>query len=233
MVQKDDLVGLIRVARELGVNYVIQGSMRKVGAQVAVNVQLVSTETSAHIWAERFHVDLRDIADAHDEIAGRLVRTFAVKLIDDVNRRIEAIDPQDWTPDDLVMRGRVYKPPSIANRQEALKNFEQALERDAGSIGAKLGIANILMSNVLDGWSLSIEQDKARSEQLLTEILHDDANNADARAYVGALRRLQGRLSDSRIELEMAIGLAPNNIFAILQLGITLTCLDIPKRRLR
>ena len=106
MVQQDDLVGLIKVARELGVCYVIQGSMRKVGAHVAVNVQLVGTETGAHIWAERFHVGLGDIADAYDEITGRLVCTLSVKLIEDVNSRIEAIDPQDWTPDDLVMRGR-------------------------------------------------------------------------------------------------------------------------------
>ena len=84
MVQKDDFAVQMKVARELGVCYVIQGSMRKIGAHVAVNVQLVSTETGALIWAERFHVDLGDIADAHDEITGRLVRTFSVKLIEDV-----------------------------------------------------------------------------------------------------------------------------------------------------
>ena len=88
-----------------------------------MNVQLVSAETGAHIWAERFRVDLCDIADTHDEITGRLVRTFAIKLIDDVNRRIEAIDPQDWTSDDLVMRGRglLNRSHSAGNRHDALK----------------------------------------------------------------------------------------------------------------
>ena len=90
-----------------------------------------------------------------------------------------------------------------------------------GSVGAKYGIASVLMS--------SSEQDKARAEQLLTEILRDDAGNADARAHMGTLRRVQGRLSDARIELEMAMGLAPNSIFAIGQLGITLTFLGHPE----
>jgi adenylate cyclase len=231
MVQRGKPVDLMEAARELGVCYVIQGSMRKVGTRVAVNVQLVSAETGAHIWAERFHVDPREIADAHDEITGRLVRTFSVKLIEDVNSRIEAIDPQDWTPDDLVMHGRglLSRPHFAANRHEALKYFEQAFERDPGSAGAKYGIANVLMSNVLDGWSLAPEQDKARAEQLLTEILRDDADNADAHVHMGTLRRAQGRLSDARIELEIAVGLAPNNIHAIGHLGITLTFLGHPE----
>jgi adenylate cyclase len=231
MVQKDDLVGLIKVARELGVCYVIQGNMRRVGSRIAVNTQLVSTETGAHIWAERFHVDLGNTVDAHEEITGRLVRTFSVKLIEDVNSRIEATDPQGWTPDDLVMRGRglLSRPHYAANRHEALKHFEQAFESDPSSVGAKYGIANVLMSNVLDGWSLAPEQDKLRAEQLLTEILRDDADNADARAHMGTLRRAQGRLIDSRIELEIAVGLAPNNIHAIGHLGITLTFLGHPE----
>jgi adenylate cyclase len=232
LVQKDDLVGLIKVARELNVCYVIQGSMRKVGSHVAVNVHLVSAETGAHIWAERFDVDLQDMVEAHDELTGRLVRSFAVKLIDDVGRRIATIDPQDWTSDDLVMRGRgsLNRPPSPANRREALEYFERAFQMNPGSVGAKYGIASVLTSNVLDGWSLAIEQDKAQAEQLLTEILRDDANNADARANMGALRRVQGRLSDAKVELEIALALSPNNIQVIGQLVLSVLDLAVDLR---
>ncbi len=231
MAQTDDLADQMKVALELGVCYVIQGSIRKIGGRAAVNVQLVSTETGAHIWADRFHVNIGVMADALDEITGRLVRSFAVQLIEDVNRRIEAIDPRNWTPDDLVMRGRglLSKPHSATNRHEALRCFEQAFDGAPRSVDAKYGIANVLMSNVLDGWSLAPEQDKARAEQLLTEILRDDANNSDAHANMGMLRRAQGRLNDARIELEMAIAQAPNNIQATGQLGITLTFLGHPE----
>ena len=104
-------------------------------------------------------------------------------------------------------RGLLSKPHSATNRHEALKCFEQAFDGDPRSVDAKYGIANVLMSNVLDGWALAPEQDKARAEQLLTEILRDDANNSDAHANMGMLRRAQGRLNDARIELEIAIAL--------------------------
>ena len=190
-----------------------------------------AVKVQQQVWAERFHVDIGVIAEAFDEITGRLVHSFAVKLIEDVNRRIEAIDPQNWIPDDLVMRGRglLSKPHSAANRHEALKCFEQAFDGDPRSVDAKYGIASVLMSNVLDGWTLAPEQDKARAEKLLTEILRDDAINSDAHANMGMLRRAQGRLNDARIELDMAIALAPNHIQAIGQLGITLTFLGHPE----
>jgi adenylate cyclase len=229
--QSGDLAGLRMIARDLGVCYVVQGSMRKTGEQIAVNVQLISTETGAHIWAERFHIDFRDKEDAHNEITGRLVRVLSVKLIEDVKSRIEVIHPQYWSPDDLVMRGRglLNRPISVAIRGEALRCFEQALDREPSSVAAKVGIAGVLVSNVLDGWSQALEQDKARALQFLTEILRDDAGNAEAHAYMGMLCRVQGRLSDSRIELEIAMGLAPNSIQAMGQLGITLTFLGQPE----
>src|SRR5215469_471047 len=85
------------------------------------------------------------------------------------------------------------------------------------------------MGNVLDGWSSDPEQDKARAEELLRRVLDFDNEDADARAYMGTLRRVQGRLTDARIELEMAVALAPNNVQALGQLGITLTFLGQPE----
>jgi adenylate cyclase len=229
--QSGDLAGLRMIARDLGVCYVLQGSMRKIGVQITVNMQLISTESGAHVWAERFQIDSGDLVGVHDEIAGRLVRIFTVKLIEDVNRRIERIDPQNWTPDDLVMRGRslLIRPISAANRSRAVGYFERALDADPDSIGARMGVAGVLISNLLNGWTEAPEHDSARAERLLTGILHDDADNAEAHSYMGSLRRIQGRLVDSRIELEIAIGLAPNNVRAISQLGITLAFLGQPQ----
>ena len=222
---------LVEAARQLGVSYVVQGSMRKAAAKATVAAQLISAESGAHIWAERFQVDLGEIAHVLDEITGRLVRAFTSKLIDDLDRRVELIPPQDWTPEDLIIHGRalLMKPFSKTQRHEALKMFEQALLLDGKSVAAQLGVASVLVSNVLDGWSSTPEQDKARAEGLLRRILDDNSEHADARAYMGSIRRLQGRLTDARIELEMAVALAPNSIHAIGQLGITLTFLGQPK----
>ena len=87
-------------------SHLIQGSVRGTADLTRVNVQLIDRETGTHLWAEWFDVDRATTADARDEIAGRLLRTLTVKLIEDANRRIEAAPPSEWTSDDLVMRGR-------------------------------------------------------------------------------------------------------------------------------
>jgi adenylate cyclase len=219
------------LARELGLSYVIQGSIRGTVDRIGVNVQLIDAASGAHIWAERFYVDRGGIADTHNEIVGRSVRVLSVKLTEDVNRRMEAVPRQDWTPRDLVVRGRAFfsRPMSEANRHEAIKCFEQALDGHPDSVDARMWIAFVLIANVADSWSQSPEQDLARAEQLLLDVLHIDGDIFFAHTAMGVLRRLQGRLDESRIEFETAIGIAPNNAAAIGQLGVTLMFLGQPE----
>ena len=176
-------------------------------------------------------MDRAPAADGRDEIAGRLVRILTVKLIEDACRRIEAAPPSEWTSDDLVVRGRALtsRPFSEANCNAAMHCFEQALVIEPASIGARVGIAAVLIGNILDGWSHSSEPDKERAEQLLLDVLHDDAEVPGGHLYLGSLRRLQGRLIDARIELEIAIALAPNNPVAYNQLGAALVFLGQPE----
>jgi len=65
-------VDMKEIGRDLGVRYALEGSVRRTGEQVRVNVQLIDTESGAHIWADRFDTDLADLAEAQDEITGRL-----------------------------------------------------------------------------------------------------------------------------------------------------------------
>ncbi|HEY2619011.1 MAG TPA: tetratricopeptide repeat protein [Acetobacteraceae bacterium] len=212
-------------------SHLIQGNVRATADRTRVNVQLIDRETGTHLWAEWFDVDLAVTADARDEIAGRLLRTLTVKLIEDANRRIEAVSPAEWTSDDLVMRGRALasRPLSAANRSAAISCYERALAIDPASIAARLGIAAVLVANIMEGWSLSEAPDSARAEQLLLDVLRDDADLSDGHLYMGSLRRLQGRLLDARIELEIAIALAPTSPVAYNQLGAALVFLGEPE----
>jgi adenylate cyclase len=130
-----------------------------------------------------------------------------------------------------VMRGLAWanRPHSAATRQEARRAFEQALEVDPGSVDARVGIALILVRNISDGWSGSLEQDGARAEQLLREALEHNPNHSMARAVMGNLRRIQNRLSESHIELEVAVTLNHNYASAFYQLGQTLIFLGRPE----
>ena len=110
-----------------------------------------------------------------------------------------------------------------------MRCFEQALAKDTDFIDARIGIADVSISDVLHGWSEPAKPAIARAEQLLIEVLRCDADNAEAHTLLGMVRRLQGRLDDARIELEIAIELRPNNSLAIGQFGITLAFLGHPE----
>jgi TolB-like protein len=126
------------VGRELGVRYVLEGSVRRTGELVRVNVQLVDAESGAHLWAERFDTQRANLLEAQDEITGRLARTLNLELAEDLGRRIEHEALVHPDACDLVMRGWAwfYQPRSRATVQEALAAFERALSVDPQSIDA-------------------------------------------------------------------------------------------------
>jgi adenylate cyclase len=219
-----------QLGQELGVRYILEGSVRRTGNRVRINVQLIESERGGHLWAERFDANLGNLAEAQDEITARLAQTLSVELIEDIGRRIEHQRPADLDARDLVMRGRALfnRPYSAETLREGQETYELALAKDSGSIDAKVGIASVLLTKLANAWSTSSEQDAVRAEQLLIEALARNANNAPARAMMGLLRRLQDRLTESRMEWETAIALDPNNVAAIRQLGYTLMHLGDP-----
>jgi TolB-like protein/DNA-binding winged helix-turn-helix (wHTH) protein/Tfp pilus assembly protein PilF len=224
-------VDVRQIGRELGIRYVIEGSVRRGGDQILVNVQLVDAERGAHVWAERFETDRRNLAGAESEITGRLARTLNLELVHDSGRRVELERAVDPDARDLVMRGWAwyYRPSSKARLREARRDFERALEVDPRSVEARIGIATSLLGNISSGWSSSAQQDKARAEQLLLEALEQDTNRSMAHVAMGILRRLQARLSESKMEFETAIALDRNNARAIFQLGQTMMWLGQPE----
>jgi TolB-like protein/Tfp pilus assembly protein PilF len=221
-----------QIGRELGVRYVIEGSVRRSGDQVQVNVQLIDTESGAHLWADRFETDRRNLSEAQSEITGRLAKTLNVELVVAAGRRIERERSANADAHDIYLRGlaRFLRGPSSAETvQEAQRLYERALEMDPESIEARAGVAATLISKVTDGWSSSVQADEARAEQLLHEALDRDPNDAGARTGMGILRRVQNRLAEAQIELERAIALDPNNTWSFCHLGITLMQLGRPE----
>jgi TolB-like protein len=221
---KGKAVNVRQLARDLGVRYVLEGSVRWFGEQVQINVQLIDAANGTHVWTDRFSTDRSNLLRAQSEITGRLARTLDLTLIDLAGRQIEQEAPANLDARDLVMRGwaQYWRPISSGdNLQQALLAFERALELDPVSAEAKVGIASVLGQNLAMGRSQSRELDMARSEELLDDVLALDRNHAQARTEMGRLRRLQNRLIESKIELEKAVALNPNNSMAVLQAGIT------------
>src|ERR1700730_17634305 len=219
-----------QIGRELGVRYVLEGSVRRTGDQVRVNAQLIDAESGAHLWADRFDTNRANLAETQSEIIGRLAWTLNIALLSDASRRIEHENAVDPEARDLVMRGWAwwYGPQSPKAAQEALGAFEHALKIDPRSSDARIGIARLLVAKLTTGWSSSsfqqdeVQQTIAQAERLLIEAIASDPNQPMAYAVLGVLRRTQARLNESRIAFDKAISLDPNFEWANMQLGWTL-----------
>ncbi len=228
---KGKSVDVKQVSRELGVRYVLEGSVWRSGSRVRMNVQLIDAETGGHVWAERFETDRGNLAEAEDEIIGRLARTLNLELVEAVGRRIEQEGADAPDARDLVMRGWAlfYRPRSAATLQDARRAFEQAYELDAQSVEARIGLATVLAATMLEGWSNSLPNDQARVEELLGEIFARGANDSMAHHAMAMLRRSQNRLTEARIEAERAVALDHNNSAALYQLGLAHMYLGQPE----
>ena len=125
-----------------------------------------------------------------------------------------------------------HRPRSAAPTQEARSAFERALELDPCSVDARIGIANVLLVNLVGNFAPrpggSFERDSAYAEQVLLEAIEDDPNNAVAHSNLGVLRRIQNRLTEARIEFERATSLGANDEFVHGQFGWTLLFLGHP-----
>ena len=221
-------VDVKQLGRELGVRYVLEGSVRRAADQVQVNVQLIDAESGTHVWADRFEADRTSLAQAHSEITGRLAWALNLEIARDVGRRIERENRIDPAAQDLVMLGWAWwhRPRSAAAMQEARRAFERALEIDPESIDARVGLARVLTVELVGNFAprpnTDFRQEGERIERLLLEAIEGDPNNPRARATMGRLRWVQNRLAEARIEFETAIALDPNDSFAHVQLALTL-----------
>ena len=166
---KDKPVNAKQIGRELGVRYVLEGSVQRSGKQVRISAQLIDAETDAHLWAERFERDIVDLFALQNEITSRIGIALNFALI-----RAEAARPTA-NPDalDYIFRGRAagFQPASRDSYGERIAMFERALALDPGSAEAQSLLANALTGRVLDSMSASVAADIARAEGLVGQAL--------------------------------------------------------------
>jgi adenylate cyclase len=194
-----------RIGRELGVRYVLEGSVQRSGKQIRVNTQLIDAETGAHLWAERFDRDIGDLFALQNEITARLAAALQAQLAIAESRR-----PTD-NPDalDYILRGRAVltRPISKENNEEAVALFEAALALDPNSADAAAWLAVALTVRVSDEFSDRPDADLQRAEQLAGQALATAPNSAPAHYARGQVLRAQSRFAEAIPEYERAIAL--------------------------
>jgi adenylate cyclase len=143
------------IGRELGVRYVLEGSVQRDANRVRVNAQLIDAESGAHLWADRFEEDVVDLFKLQDEVVARLARTLQIELVNAEAQRSLHDRPRNPDAIDLTMRGLALlnQPMTKASSYEARDLFEQALTLDSANADALAGAAWIDAFDYSQGWS--------------------------------------------------------------------------------
>jgi TolB-like protein/DNA-binding winged helix-turn-helix (wHTH) protein/tetratricopeptide (TPR) repeat protein len=206
-----------QIGNELGVRYVLEGTVRRFGNDVRVTAQLIDTETGAHLWADRFDGDASDPFILEDEITRRIAITLGPEL----NRAAADRPTNHPIALDYIFRGRAAfsKPPSRENRAEQVHWFEGALALDPGSVEAKSQLAIALTARVLDNMTETPTADLARAEVLAGQAVSAEPRRASAHYARGQVLRAQRRWTEAISEYEAVLAINRNVVVALFALG--------------
>ncbi len=218
------------VGRELGVRYVLEGSVRKAGDRVRITAQLIDADTEGHLWAERYDRDLKDIFSLQDEVTQKIVAALAVKLTEDEVERLGHKETDNLEAYDYGLRGMEY-----LNRttKEANAQAKQMFER-ATKLDPEYTLAYSLWGRSfwLD-WVLGWNQDPAclkRSDDLAQKTIALDDSEPSGHSLLGDVYLWKKQHGLAIAELEKSITLNPNDADGLSTLGGILSWAGKPEK---
>jgi adenylate cyclase len=210
---KGKAVDIRQVGRELGVRYVLEGSVRKASGKVRITGQLIDASTGAHLWADRFEGGLSDIFALQDQMTESVVSAIAPKLLQTEIELAARRRPDNLSAYDLYLRAmpRFY----LMTREgsaEALQLFNRALEIDSRFGVAATVAASCRQLNIIQGWAPDLKSENEEVARLLRVALGIDENDPEALAFAGNLIAKQsGDLDAAKEMVDRAVALNPNS----------------------
>ncbi len=214
---KGKAVDTKQIGRELGVRYALEGSVRRVGETITVNAQLISTETGAHVWADRFDGERSKLGELQVEFVARLAHSLDVELVK--AEALRAMRERPNSPDavDLSMRGWVERYRGLGiktNEDAAVGLFERALAIDPHLVPAMSGLASTLVNRVTLLHSDDPKGDVARAEDLAERAVAAEPHSSAAHMAKADVFYANRQWPQAIAEVEAAIADNPNYAWA-------------------
>ena len=229
-VHKGKPVKVHDIAREFGVHYVVEGSVRKAGDRVRVTVQLIDAETDRHIWAERYDRKIEDIFAIQDEVTCAIVGTLPGRIEAAGHDRAKRKPPQSMAAYEYVLTGKILHHRSTReDNAEAQRMLERAIALDPKYAHAHAWKACVLAQTWVNNWC---EDRKNTWKQVVDEAhvaLALDDNDSDVHRVLAAVNLAHDEHGKAQYHQERALGLNPNNDLILVQNGELLMWLGRPE----
>ena len=230
---KEKPVKVQQVAQDLGVRYVLEGSVRKGGEQVRINAQLIDATTGRHLWAERYDGLIEDVFAVQDRITGEIVAALAVKLTKAEENQVSNRDTYNIEAHDAFMQGRQYYVQRTPDAwTEAVRYYEKAIKLDPnyGRAYAALALIYCECSHTMWHESLGVSWEKAN--ELSEKYLQTAMINPTALAHQVASKMLiyKNKHDEAVAEAEHALDLDPNDANSYLTMAYALMYTGRPKK---
>jgi adenylate cyclase len=209
---KGKAVKINQIAEELGVRYILEGSIQRSNDNLRITVQLIDAITGHHIWAENYDRKLTDIFALQDEIAMKIMAELQVKLTAAMLGRLHAIKTTSIKAYEKYLKGVEY----LWRRTEADVLEARKLAQEAISLDPEYGAAYLLLGwTHLDDIWFHRTKDRAKSLQTAEQLAHKaiELSGKDAAIHrlLGSVFMLRGQYDKAIIEVEKAVELSPNS----------------------
>ncbi len=220
---KGNPVKVQQVGRELGVRYVLEGSVRKAANRVRISAQLIDAKTGYHLWAERYDRDLKDIFALQDGITMKILIALQVKLTEGQQARLFGKGTKNLEAYAKLLQGREHS--NRFNRESnvlARQMFKEAIALDPEYAMAYLNLSATHLMDLLYGSSRSPKRSLERAEELIQKALALDDSLAEAYSFLGRIYLTKKQHEKAIAEGERALALAPNSAFVHAALAFSL-----------
>jgi TolB-like protein len=207
------------IGRDLGVRYVLEGSVRRADEKVEINAQLISTETGAHVWADRFEGDRGNLGKLQFEVVARLANSLGVELMKAEVLRAARERPGGPDARDLTMRAWAilwnFNSANKSTWNDAIAMFERAIAVDPKNVSAMTGLATAPFARPYGGWSDDPAGDLARADKTADAALALRPDDSEGHFVKALLFERKSQMRAAIAEAETAIADDPNNARAI------------------
>lgn len=212
----------VEIARDLGVSYVVRGSVRRSEGKVRVTGELIDMDASETIWAEVFEAELTDVFDVQDKISQAIAGRLLPEIYQSDDSRLRARPTEDFGAWELYLRGRMRQAVFTKEAQyEAVGFAQDAIARDPEFAAAYSLKARALGTIFFFQWSETPQETLVSATEAATRAIELDDRDAQAHAALGYIYRFTGDAKPAIANLERAVSLNPNDARIRLELAHT------------